>query len=88
MAVSALGSKLSEEAGALGTFGDGLEVAGNAASSAGMALMSFNAIAKVIPKITSIAGGHLGAIIAVATAVISAVVGIIQKIKEAKEEAQ
>ena len=88
MAVSALGSKLSDEAGALGTFGDGLEVAGNAASSAGMALMSFNAIAKVIPKITSMAGGHLGAIIAVATAVISAVVGIIQKIKEAKEEAQ
>lgn len=88
MAVSALGSKLSDEAGALGVFGDSLEVTGNAASSAGMALMAFNAVAKMVPKIMTAAGGYLGIILAAATAVISAIVGIIQKSKEAKEEAQ
>jgi hypothetical protein len=82
MAVSVLGSKLSEQSGVLGKFGDTLEVVGNAASMAGMALAAFNAVAKVCSKLTSVAGGHLGLIIAAAAAVISAITGVIAKHKE------
>lgn len=85
MAFSAIGSKLSEQSGALGKFGHGLEVVGNSASMAGMALMTINTIAKTLN--VTLSKGIL-AVVAIAASAISLISGFISKQKELKKEAQ
>ena len=85
MAFSVIGSKLSEQSGALGKFGHGLEVVGNSASMAGMALMTVNTIAKTLN--VTLSKGIL-AVVAIAASAITLISGFISKQKELKKEAQ
>jgi L-serine deaminase len=88
MVIASLGSKLSEQSGALGHFGHAFEIVGSSVSMAGVALTTFNSIAKNSKALQTAFGGHLGVIIAVVAFAVTAISNLISKYKELKKAAQ